>query len=333
VANFKFEATAPQVFLVKTDILASSLALFTTDTVTFEVDLAKHNLLLQGQKSKYNLRISTDNLANFVTPEIENKPLLFQSTVITSEFVEAVKAALVAVGIPKNVYEPQFLNICFTIDNPNSRFLVVATDRFRVVKTVLPATFASVDEELQLERKNFLILPKSLQLLLSGLDNQEKVELDFYTDFLIAKIDQIELLLHYGDGQYPDYEKIIPQSFSCNFLINTKEIFEGLKQSYLFAKNNTINKSISVTTRPVEKELVITSKTDDGYSSETVLNLLNYEGEMESWTQAFNADFLLDYVNLTKTENILWEANPGKPSVLSPEKEKSKQQYLVSGLK
>lgn len=333
IANFKFENGSPVSFLVKTDILASSLALVTDDSVSFEVDLAKHNLLLQGSRSKYNLRVNTENLVDFITPELENKVLNLQAKVATPDFVEAVKNSLIAVGLPKNVYEPQFLNVCFTLDTTNSQLLAVSTDRFRVAKTIVPVSLTSVDTELQSKNTNFLVLPKSLQLLLSVLDGTEFLELDFYAEFLLAKIDQVELLLHYGDGQYPDYEKIIPQSFSCNFLINTKDLFDGLKQSYLFAKNNTINKSVNITVKPTEKQLLLTAKTDDGYSSETVLNLISYEGEQEAWSQAFNADFLLDYVNLVKTENLTWEANPGKPSVLSPEKDKAKQLYLVSGLK
>jgi len=54
---------------------------------------------------------------------------------------------------------------------------------------------------------------------------------------------------------------------------------------------------------------------------------------MEDWSQSFNADFLLEYLSSVETENVLWESNPGKPAVLSPEGKKETEFYLVSGLR
>jgi hypothetical protein len=59
----------------------------------------------------------------------------------------------------------------------------------------------------------------------------------------------------------------------------------------------------------------------------------NYEGVSEDWTQSFNSDYLIDYIGTIQTDIVLWEANPGKPSVLSPEGQRATKFCLISGLR
>ena len=107
----------------------------------------------------------------------------------------------------------------------------------------------------------------------------------------------------------------------------------GLRQVYLSARSNLANKTVNVEILPKENKIVLSAETEDGNKSESTLTLKNYEGIDDSWKQSFNADYLMDYLNVLQTEEMVWEANPGKPSVLSPIGEKEKQLYLVSGLK
>ncbi|MEI6728799.1 MAG: DNA polymerase III subunit beta [bacterium] len=319
-------------FLVKTEVLTSSVALITDEIVSFEVDLEKSNLFVQGPKSKHTLRINTDLLADFVAPVENLENLEGVVTAKSNELSEAIKSSFIAVGQAKNVYEPKFLNVCFTVNPNENKFFIVSTDRYRVSKTKVEATFSNLKADNQ-EVKNYLVLPKGLQFLLAAVGSEAEISLNFYSDLFVVAFGQQKLILHYGEGNYPDYDKIIPQSFTCSFILSSKDLQDGLKQVYLFARSNTINKSVSVKIDPTEKKLILSSTTDEGYASEANIGLQNYEGPSENWSQSFNADYLLEYVSGVKTENILWESNPGKPSVLSPENERERQIYLVSGLK
>jgi DNA polymerase-3 subunit beta len=320
-------------FLVKTDVLTSSVALISDEIVSFEVDLEKNNLFVQGPKSKHTLRINLDLLADFVAPMENPQNLEVVVAAKSDEFCESVKSSFIAVGQAKNVYEPKFLNVCFTVNTSENKLYVVSTDRYRVSKTKLDAVFSDIKNDIFTEPKNYLILPKGLQFLLSAIGTEQEVKLNFYSDLFIVLFGNQKLVLHYGEGNYPDYDKIIPQSFTCSFILSSKDIQDGLKQVYLFARTNTINKSVSIKIDPSDKKLILTSTTDEGYASEANISLQNYEGPAENWSQSFNADYLLEFVSSVKTENILWESNPGKPSVLSPENDRERQIYLVSGLK
>ncbi len=335
VASLELEEGVETSFLVKTDIIASSVSLITDELVGLEVDLEKLTLLIQGSKSKHKLRIDTSNLKDFKLPEESSEDLENSVTLSSLEFLEANRASLISVGQPKNVYQPEFLNICYQVKATSKEFLVVSTDRFRVTKTVLVGAYDPVESQgLELEEsKNYLLNSKNLTLLDTFLNTEESIQLYFHRNFLWVKLATATLILGYSDGKYPDFEKIIPQSFTCSFIVESKEILGSLKQVYLFAKSNTANKSVTLKVLPAESKLIFSAETSDGYASESSVDVTNYEGVSEEWSQAFNADYLIDYISLLSTEKFLWEANPGKPSILSPENQKNRQLYLVSGLR
>ncbi len=321
-------------FLIKTDVFSSSIALITDEKVSLEIDLEKSTLVIQGAKSKHTLRINNQMLADFVLPSEKPEELQATARLITQEALDAIKSAQISVGQPKNVYQPEFLNICFTLKPSENKMLIVSTDRYRITKNVLVANYDNLNEFIQTESSvNFLINPKSVQLLTSAVESEDSIEFNFEKDFLWIKFDNTSLIMRYGEGKYPDYDKIIPQSFNCTFSISSKDLLNSLKQVYLFARTNTINHSVTLKADPKNSRIVLSAQTQDGYSSESSVDIENYEGVQEEWTQAFNADYLIDYISTVNTAKILWEANPGKPSVLSPDSQKEKQLYLVSGLK
>jgi DNA polymerase III subunit beta len=313
--------------LVKTDMLNQAVKLFNDDELTFDINPDKSTLIVQGAKSKHTLRFITDKLADFIIPEPSAEAEV-EVTLPTDQLLAAVRTALISVGQPKTVFQPQFLSICFTADSTQNKLFVVSTDRYRVSKSVITVTFNSTLDE----PKNYLVPPKGLQLLAS-ITTGEDTTLRFESDYLWLQTEGQMLTLRYGDGTYPDYNRIIPQSFTCSFTLDTKEMQNALKQVYLAARANASNKSITFKVSPADRKLTLTAKTEDGYASESTVDIATYEGVEEEWTQMFNAGYLTDYINTLSTDSLLWESNPGKPSVLSPKEKREEEMYLVSGLK
>jgi DNA polymerase-3 subunit beta len=209
---------------------------------------------------------------------------------------------------------------------------IVSTDRYRVVLKNLEIKIKKTVEGKNTGMHNYLINPKGLQLLNSILEEEEDVILEFEKDLLWIASANKKIAIRYGEGDYPDYNKIIPQSFACSFLLNTKEALSALKQVYISARANVNNKSVKMEVDPENQKIKFLSEAPDGYSSESNCALSNYEGGTEAWSQYFNIDYLIDYLSTLQVESFLWEANPGRPSVLSPENQKSTELYLVSGL-
>ncbi len=320
-------------FLIKTELLSSTVGLIQDEIVGLSLDMEKTTLVLQGSSSKHTLRINLDSLDNFVAPERKTENVKTKVKIEAPALLNADKIAQVSVGNPRTVYQPEFLNVCYDLNPSAKQMVVVSTDRYRMVKILLDAEFSETSAELENGSKNFLLNPKNLNILSSAVGDQKEIELTFESESLWAKLNEAELVMRYGDGTYPDYNKILPQSFACHFLVNAKEVLDALKQVFYLARMNSNNKSMTIQVKPEDKQLTFSATTGDGYSSESSVDIFDYEGSQEAWSQSFNAEYLIDYIGATSAEKLLWEANPSKPSVLSPQGEKDKQLYLVSGLK
>ena len=321
------------IFLVKTDLITNAISLISDDLVGLDVSLEKHTLSIQGAKSKHTLRINTQLVDEFKLPEEESEQFETEVRLTLDDLSAANKIAGTSVGNPKVVYEPQFLNICYTLNPSTKEMYIVSTDKYRLSKQKLVANYEATNAEVEFP-KNYLLHPASLNLLSACAGPEDEViTLRFGQNYLWIALEEATLTMRYGSGNFPEYDKIIPQSFGCSFLLESSELLESLKQIYFAARTNTINKTVTINVRPAENEIVFQAKTEDGNSSQSTVSLENYEGVQDAWDQSFNADYLLDYIGTIKTEKLLWEANPGKPSVLSPENQKETQMCLVSGLR
>jgi len=276
-------------FLVRTETLANIIGLMTDEKLHFEIDLDKNNLLIKGSRSKHSLKISSEDLDNFNLPEKNAEDYKAGFNIESSLLLEANKFALIAVGIPKNVYQPEFLSVCYSFVEKD--FFVVSTDRFRIIKHKTEISNVKFGEEVELPI-NFLLLPKNLQILNTALE-EEQVAITLENSFAFFEFGEQTIMCRYGDGKYPDYNKIIPQSFSCNFVLNVKDCLDSLRQVYFFAKANIINKNITIEVIPSEQIVKFATTTDEGNSSQSSCSLSNYQGQEESWKQSFNADYLI----------------------------------------
>jgi DNA polymerase III subunit beta len=321
------------VFLIKTDLLANTVATITDDVISLDIDLAKHTLVVQGAKSKHTLRIDTDRISDFVQPEEKPDELVVKIKVNAQELTNADKIAFTTVGLPKNVFQPEFLNICYTIVPEDKKIKVVSCDKFRISKTILAAELEHTSPEFVEVSRDFLVQPKGVQLLHACLNNEQEISLNFEKSKLWVHMDNSVLVLRYGEGVYPNYENIIPKSYTCNFVVNTNDLRQALKQVYLTARANAVNKSLSMKIEPTNKKMTFSSQSDDGFASEALVDIITYEGVQDDWLQSFNADYLLDFVSNVTTENVVFDANPGKPMVLSPEGLKETQICMVQGLR
>jgi len=330
-ANLEFSGDNLE-FLIKTDVLSGTVGLIKDENVGLDIDITRSTLVVQGSSSKHTLRINTKEVADMVLPETDQQKAEISLEVNSQQLVKSSQVAQVAVGNPKNVYNPEFLSICYSLFPEQNKISIVSTDRYRVVLKNLEIKTKKTVEGKNTGMHNYLINPKGLQLLNSILEEEEDVILEFEKDLLWIASANKKIAIRYGEGDYPDYNKIIPQSFACSFLLNTKEALSALKQVYISARANVNNKSVKMEVDPENQKIKFLSEAPDGYSSESNCALSNYEGGTEAWSQYFNIDYLIDYLSTLQVESFLWEANPGRPSVLSPENQKSTELYLVSGL-
>lgn len=315
-------------FLIKTDLFHNAINLTSDPLVGMDLDLDKHAITIQGAKAKHNLRINTDLAENFTIPTPQGDAETSFSITVT-DLQAVIRQGAVSLGNPRTVYQSEFLNYCFTVKKDGS-ILMVTTDRYRVTKMSVKAH--KISTSIELDSKNYLIPPKLLGII-EKLDTTEELRVEFFSDTILVRTSTSIIIGRYGEGTFPDYDKILPASFAINFSLASNDLQDAIKQVQYFARMNNESKAVKLTVKPNDKKIILSSQTSDGYASEATLDIIKYEGPSDDWEQSFNIDYLAGFVSTLKETHILWEANPGKPSVLSPLNEKDTLLYLVSGLK
>jgi DNA polymerase III subunit beta len=329
-------ATTDCVFAIKADMLTKAIDLIDSNDLEFQYNEKNQSLIVKGKNAKHTLRTNSTISNDFINPEEANDQSRVKLDIKSETLKSSILKTFISVGNPKNTYQPEFCNVCFSTDSTNNSLVVVSTDRFRITKIV--PEFEKIDFNIDNSNfvegiNNFLLPPKSLKLVLSAIEETENVSINFENDFAWIKSGSTVMTLSYGQGNFPDYNRIIPTSFGCSFSINPKDLLFALKQVSLIGNLDTINKKVKLIVDGTKSEIKLVSENSSGESSESDVAIIDYQGLEDKWEQAFNSGYLSEYLATIGDTELLWESNPSKPSILSPKDQKDKELYLVSGLK
>jgi DNA polymerase-3 subunit beta len=121
------------------------------------------------------------------------------------------------------------------------------------------------------------------------------------------------------EGQYPNYQRVIPQEYTRRWVLMTQEFRNALRRARLIAKNNstTDHKTYAskVYLRTDGEKLVITAQSIVGEAKEMV-GLVREGDDLEV---AFNADYLLDVLDVLGSESVVMELTEAlRPAVVKP---------------
>jgi DNA polymerase III sliding clamp (beta) subunit (PCNA family) len=325
-ANFE-ASTDDVIFLLKPDLIIDLLPLIKDEIVYFELDLEAGTLNLKSTKTKQSIRTYNHFLKEYIVPTFNNDETEVDFLVLSKDFTKAIKIANTSVGKPKAISDTKFTNICFSFPNEN-QLTLVSTDKFRISKLNVAINHSKEINETRV----YLISPKTLSLVTGLIENQDSINFVFQSNYAWVNIGSTKLAIQYGGHEFPDVNRIIPQSFSFVYNVNTEEFKDGLKQIGVIARKIEKSKAVAITIDGLSHTMKLESKAPDGSSLETVISIENYNGPEEIMQQSFNLDYILDFINQIDETKILLEQQQGKV-LISPEDKKDQCVYLASGLK
>lgn len=194
----------------------------------------------------------------------------------------------------------------------------VATDGFRLSRKSIPESDKKTKETIG----EGLILPSRTILELARIvaeAEEEAVSWEILKDNnqVVFICGQVELISRVIEGNYPDTEKIIPQTFKTQVTLDRLELVRVLRQVGIFARegNNTVKWQILS-----DKMTVFASAPSLGE------NTTEIEAEVvgEGGTVAFNYKYVSDFLGSTDAERIVFKMNDAvSPGVFVPEKDET----------
>ena len=257
------------------------------DEITLE--LIENNLNIKQNKSKFKL--PTFNSSNYPSfPLIENKP---QISLDSISLIRGLKKIAPAIdnNNPKFELNGALLNIKV------NRTELVGTDTRRLAVASIPNPS---DKEFS------IIIPKKAILEIQKLF-MDKINIYYDETNLIIQNENYYLFSRLINGNYPDYERIIPAENKITITLPKKEMMDSIKMI------TTISQEIKISF--LNNSIVFNSLTADNVEAKTEL-LINTRLN-EPFELNVNSRYLLDFISqLEENEFQILLNEPTLPFIL-----------------
>jgi len=234
------------------------------------LELVENILIINQNKSKFKL--PTFNASNYPTfPLIENKP---QITLDSINLIRGLKKISSSIdnNNPKIELNGALLNI------KNSSTQLVGTDTRRLA-------IESLSNNNQ-EKEFSIIIPKKAILEIQKLFI-DQINIFYDKTNLIIKNNNYYFFSRLINGNYPDYERIIPSESKITINLPKKEMIDSIKMI------TTISQEIKIFFQ--KNSIIFNSLTADSIEAKT--ELLIHTGLEEGFELNVNSRYLLDFIS------------------------------------
>ena len=180
---------------------------------------------------------------------------------------------------------------------------LVATDGFRLslkkIKLVNPISLPDNKESF-----TFLLPSRTLSevVKLSKTDDKIKIGLTPDEHQVVFVLEDMELVSGLIDGEYPDYTKIIPESFTTSIFVNRDELAQAIRIASVFA-----SKSANVVKLNIKNNKLELSANASQLGKNKADLDVKIEGE--NLEIAFNYKFISDFLSNCKGQEVVIKLN------------------------
>lgn len=285
-----------------------------------EINAKENRLNLECEN--YKTSITGFNSEDFpIIPQIKEKEFI---SIDSHKLCQGLSKVIGAVSLSEA--KPEISGVSVNFKNDFVKF--VATDSFRLAESTV-----SFDKPINTE-KSMIVPAKTIQevIRIFHQSEQDRQDLEIYSNphqILFVKNSQlkIQLISRLIEGEYPNYEEIIPKDFLTKVMFNKNELSQHVKiASFFSGRTNDLKIKIDPNKKIVE---FYSSSPDTGEHKSEIFT--QTEGEKTEIT--FNCKYLMDGLTNIEEEEVVLELNgEDKPGVLKPSKKKD-YIYIVMPIK
>lgn len=238
--------------------------------------------------------LSHGSTAKFQTLSVDEFPSLpaipAEATIVepdAKEFAQAIQS--VSFASAKDTLRPVLTGVLMELA-PDALKLV-ATDGFRLAIAGIKASSASEQQT--------ILVPARAAFEVARIFVEGKLAVGYLAQTHQVYFAQGDVLLlsQVLEGNFPDYNKILPKSHAGEVVVGREEFLQAIKTAHIFARDN----SNMMRWQVAESELVIVaSSPEKGDCTLTVpIKLVGEGGEI-----VFNARYVLDYLSLLTSQEV-----------------------------
>ncbi len=272
------------------------------------------------------LSSSEDNLLKIKTLNKETKALFSLKGLSKEEYPEIPSINNKNIfKIEQKILKNMIKKVIFSASNDDTRYVLngilinikkekikmVATDGRRL--SMISCSIEGLPEE-----KNIIVSKKVLGEIEKILTLEGECQIGVSDNQIFFKFDNITIISRLIEGEFPDYQQVIPASFEMEASFNKAEMTTAVKRISLMVNENY--KRLSMT---MKKNSVIFNATDPelGDGNEEI-NIKDISKKLtEDFAIAFNSYFLLDVLRIIDSDDVVFEFNKNTNPAMIREKD------------
>lgn len=255
--------------------------------------------------------IIAEDFPNLPEIEVEN-----QISINSNDLKQGLKT--VYGSLPRNEFRPEISGVYLA--KKGNQLVFVGTDGFRLSEKKINLN--------NLEGSDFsVIIPsKTVAEMIRVLDTIEETEvtLQFGSSQIKLLADTVEIISKLIDGNFPQYEGLIPQFFRTTFDCDSQELVQSIKLASVFSQNAVNDVKLNLQD---DKNLNVSSSDSQTGSNKTKIPV-HSTGDT-GLTITFNYNYLLDGIQLFKEGAIQFHLNDTDSPVIIKSSETPDFYYLI----
>ncbi|MFA6306526.1 MAG: DNA polymerase III subunit beta [Patescibacteria group bacterium] len=308
-------------FTVSSKIISDCINLLPNKKIGLE---QKENDLLVDCEN-YQAKAKGQSAEEFpLIPEVDRKNYF-------SAEAEEIKKAISQVIFATALSETRLELSGVLFDFSGGSLTLAATDSYRLAEKKIKIKSNNEEE------KKIIVPAKTLQELLRVLSINLDDEVEEKNSEIKFYISENQILFTYGstelvsrliEGQYPDYQQIIPNNSKTKISIDRQELIRAVKMASLFSKTGINDVNLDF---PLGKNQVVISSV----SGQTGENITNLEAKVSGDDNSIvvNYRYLLEGLSNIEKETVKIEViDSNTPCIIRPEQDES-YLYIIMPIK
>ena len=311
INSTQVESKSNSSIAINAKLLSETLRTFPEQPLTFKANDQNNTLEITSEQGSYTLSFTnSDEFPS--TPEIgESASMSIDSKIIES----GIKNTLFATG--NDELRPVMSGVYMELENNVIR--LVSTDAHKLVR---------YENNLESETKNSTscIIPKKPLQLIKNIINgkNDTIKIEYNNTNIIFSFQTMKIYCRLIDGNYPNYNAVIPKENAHQLDIDRNTVLSSLKRVCIFSNQTTYQVKFKITGNEIR-----ISGEDIDFSNKAIETMkCEYSGQ--DIEIGFNGKFLIEILNTLETEKIhMLFSSPSKAAIIKPNSDNEIENILM----
>jgi DNA polymerase-3 subunit beta len=223
--------------------------------------------------------------------------------------------------------KPEISGVLFNFSEDG--LIVTATDGYRIAEKTIKLSNKNKPIKVIIQTRVLQELFRIVSVLQkdSMFTGQESNDVEMYISNtqVVFKHHYFELVSKVISGTYPDYEPVVPKSFTTRAVINTEDFIRGVKASSLFSRTNIFDVVVELNSQ----DKTVTIKGSAANIGESIVEYEDAKIEGEGSKIILNYKYLLSWLlNITSEEFAIETTASTNPCIIRPATDGTESKYL-----